>query len=183
MVTAWIDLFLGWTREDWLCAKSHFQLADVLESTEQPVGATQIMGGPEISLWGKETVSAGSQMWSWAQAASLCLLVITVELCHARDFISSWYFGMKNVWVFEHSRKSEPPSQGVFTQSSKPFTSSDILIYLGTWIPSQAVSPFLSSVLLKEAGVQPCWGIPEPLRGGLDKENEDISWECPPRFL
>lgn len=92
-------------------------------------------------------------MWSWAQAAFLCLLVITVELCHGRDFISSWYFCMKNMWVFEHSRKSEPPSQGVFTQSSKTFTSSDILIYLGTWRLSQAVSPFLSSVLLKEADV------------------------------
>lgn len=38
----------------------------------------------------------------------------------------------KKVWVFEHSRKSEPPSQGMFTQSFKMLTSSEILIYLGT---------------------------------------------------
>lgn len=159
MATAWIDLFLGWTREDWLSAKSHFQLVDVLESTKQPVGATQIMGRAweeQKSSSGEKKLSAGSQMWSWAQAAFLCLLVITVEWCHGRGFISSWYFCMKKVWGFEHSRKSEPPSQGMFTQSSKTFTSSDILIYLGTEILSQAVSPFLSSGFLKAADIQPC---------------------------
>lgn len=103
MFTAWIDLFPGWTRADWLPAKSHFQLADVLESTRQLVGATQMTVRTGIQLWGKETVSAGSQMWSWARAAFLCLLVITAELCHGRDFISSWYFCMKKsvgVWTF-----------------------------------------------------------------------------------
>lgn len=67
MVTAWIDLFLGWSREDWLSAQSHFQLADVLESTEHPVGATQI-----IRTWEEQKSSSGEK--------KLCLLGANVIL-------------------------------------------------------------------------------------------------------
>lgn len=183
MVTAWIDLFLGWTREDWLCAKSHFQLADVLESTEQPVGATQIMGGPEISLWGKETVSAGSQMWSWAQAASLCLLVITVELCHARDFISSWYFGMKNVWVFEHSRKVSHPRRVCLPNLLKPSLPLTFLFILAHEYQVKLFPLSWAQCFWRKLVFSLAEEFQNPWEQGLDKENEDISWECPPRFL
>lgn len=59
--------------EDWLSdqnrAKSHFQLTDVLENTKQSVGAAHAMvrtrsQEKKTKHWRKETVPAGSQMWS-----------------------------------------------------------------------------------------------------------------------